>query len=45
VVLAVSPVIVNDWDVPLVKGSGSPDAWFDEFQLEEVIETVEYLMS
>ena len=44
-VLAVSPVTANDWDVPLVKGAGSPDAWLADVQLEEVIEAVEYLIS
>jgi ribosomal protein L16/L10AE len=45
VVLAVSPATVNDWEVPLTEGFGSPLAWVAEVQLEEVIEAVEYLMS
>ena len=44
-VLAVSPETVNDWDVPLVDGAGSPDACVAEVQLEDVIEAVEYLTS
>ena len=44
-VLAVSPVTVNDWDDPLVRGFGSPDAWLTDAQLDEVIEAVEYLIS
>ena len=44
-VLAVSPVTVNDWDVPLIKGFGSPLAWVAEVQLDEVIEAAEYLTS
>ena len=44
-VLAVRPATANVWEVPLVKGAGSPDAWLAEVQFEEVIEAVEYLIS
>ena len=42
---AANPVTVNDWEVPLTRGVGSPVNWVAELQLPLVITEVERLIS